>query len=93
MKNIQAIDAPTTAHTTFLLPPMRVRPYLSPGQNVAFIDEVIARGPRAELDAAFARIWKRAVQKAEALGIHGILFFSSWSTRSGTTRPAGMQML
>jgi hypothetical protein len=45
------------------------------GQDVAFIDEVVARGPRAELDQAFTRIWRRRIPKARAVGIHHVLFY------------------
>ena len=31
------------------------------GQDVAFISEVMARGPGKQLDEAFARIWQRRI--------------------------------
>jgi hypothetical protein len=45
------------------------------GQDVAFIDEVLARGPEKELTDAFNRIWNRRVAKRDAMGIHGLLFY------------------
>ena len=45
------------------------------GEDVAFIDEVLARGSRQELDAAFDRIWKQRIPKTQAIGIHGLLFY------------------
>jgi len=45
------------------------------GQDVAFIDEVMARRSRQELDEAFTRIWQRRIKKSEAVGIHGLLFY------------------
>jgi hypothetical protein len=45
------------------------------GQDVAFIDEVHARGNKNERYDAFTRIWKRRVPKRDAVGIHGTLFY------------------
>ena len=45
------------------------------GQDVAFIDEVYARGDPATLDAAFKSIWTRRVLKADVNGLHGTLFY------------------
>jgi hypothetical protein len=45
------------------------------GQDIAFIDEVTARGPEEGLNAAFSNIWKRRVPQAKAMGIHGVLFY------------------
>jgi hypothetical protein len=43
--------------------------------DIAFIDEVYAKGDKALLDAAFNEIWRRRVKKSESQGIHGILFY------------------
>jgi len=45
------------------------------GQNIAFIDEVYGRGNEAALNRAFEAIWTRRVAKAQAMGIHGQLFY------------------
>jgi hypothetical protein len=45
------------------------------GKDVAFIDEVMARGPEGELNEVFNRIWQRRVPKREAMGTHGLLFY------------------
>ncbi len=45
------------------------------GQDVAFIEEVMTRGPEGELDEAFTRIWTRRLAKRDAVGIHGVLFY------------------
>jgi hypothetical protein len=45
------------------------------GQDVAFIDEVLKRGPPSALDQAFERIRKRRIRKTEVVGIHGLLFY------------------
>ncbi len=45
------------------------------GTDIAFIDEVYAKGNTELLDAAFTRIWQRRVKKSDAQGIHGIIFY------------------
>jgi hypothetical protein len=45
------------------------------GQDIAFIDEVFKREDKRTLEGVFARIWQRRIPKAEAMGIHGILFY------------------
>ncbi|CAN7757138.1 hypothetical protein LJR084_007046 [Variovorax sp. LjRoot84] len=46
------------------------------GQDVAFIDEVYERGlDEATLNSAFKALWTRRVVKAQAMGIHGLLFY------------------
>lgn len=76
MKNIQVIDGALNAvYDIYQATDEEFSLIFSPGDDIAFIDEVIARGPRAELDAAFSRIWKRRIPKARAMGIHGVLFY------------------
>ena len=45
------------------------------GQDVAFIDEIYARGDTETLDKTFNGIWKRRIPKIQANGIHGLLFY------------------
>lgn len=76
MKNIQVIDGALNAvYDIFQATDDEFALIFPPEEDIAFIDEVIARGARAELDAALARIWKRRIQKAQAMGIHGVLFY------------------
>jgi hypothetical protein len=76
MKNIQVIDGANNAvFDIFAATPEEFDLIFPPQQDVAFIEEVLARGPEAELDAAFARIWTRRVPKYRVQGIHGLLFF------------------
>jgi hypothetical protein len=76
MKNIQVIDGALNAvYDVFSATDEEFALIFPPGQDVAFIDEVMARGPRADLDKAFERIWQRRIPKAEAIGIHGLLFY------------------
>jgi len=76
MKNIQVIDgADNCVYDVFAATEEEFNLIFPSGQDVAFIDEVLARVTGTKLDAAFARIWKRRVRKAEATGIQGTLFY------------------
>lgn len=76
MKNIQVIDgAENCVYDIFAATEEEFGLIFPEGQDVAFIDEVRARGPEGALDEALARIWKRRVSKRDAMGIHGLLFF------------------
>jgi hypothetical protein len=76
MKNIQVIDgAENSVYDVFAATDEEFALIFPTGQDVAFIDEVIARGPRKQLDEAFTRIWDRRIPKREAMGIHGLLFY------------------
>jgi hypothetical protein len=76
MKNIQVIDgAENCVYDIFAATDDEFDLVFLPGQDIAFIDEVIARGPEGKLDEVFTRIWQRPIRKAEVMGIHGILFY------------------
>ena len=76
MKNIQVIDgALNCVYDVFAATDEEFALIFPSRQDVAFIDEVLARGSQPALDAAFARIWARRVRKTEANGIHGLLFY------------------
>lgn len=76
MKNIQVIDGALNAvYDVFAATDEEFALIFPRGQDVAFIDEVMARAPRAGLDKAFERIWQRRIPKAQAMGIHGLLFY------------------
>ena len=76
MKNIQVIDgAVNSVYDVFSATEEEFALIFPAGQDVAFIDEVLARGPRKEIDEAFAQIWKRRIPKRDAMGIHGLLFY------------------
>jgi hypothetical protein len=77
VKNIQVIDnADNCVYDIFAATDEEFNLIFAPGTDVAFIDEVLERRPSAELDLAFARIWARRVRKADAAGIHGLLFYA-----------------
>ena len=76
MKNIQVIDgANNCVYDIFAATVDEFSLIFPPGQDVAFIDEVQARDPSEALDLAFTKLWTRRVPKAEAMGIHGVLFY------------------
>lgn len=76
MKNIQVIDGALNAvYDIFQTTDEEFSLIFPSGQDVAFIDEVMARQHSTELDQAFTRIWNQRIPKAHAMGIHGILFY------------------
>jgi len=76
MKNIQVIDgARNCVYDIFAATEEEFSLIYPEGQDVAFIDEVMARGPNDRLGTAFANIWKRRLKKSEAVGVHGLLFY------------------
>jgi hypothetical protein len=76
MKNIQVIDgAENTVYDVFAATDEEFSLIFPEGQDIAFIDEVMARGPEADLNNVFEKIWKRRIPKAQAMGIHGLLFY------------------
>jgi hypothetical protein len=75
-RNIQVIDgALNTVYDIFQATDEEFALIFPEGQDIAFIDEVMARGLEKELDEAFDRIWTRRIAKRDAMGIHGILFY------------------
>lgn len=76
MKNIQVIDgANNSVYDIFAATEEEFALIYPKGEDVAFIREVMARGPEKELREAFVCIWKRRIPKRDAMGIHGILFY------------------
>ncbi len=76
MKNILIIDgADNCVYDIFAATDSEFDLVFPTGQDIAFIDEVMARCPKGELNEAFNRIWQRPIRKAEAMGIHGTLFY------------------
>jgi hypothetical protein len=76
MKNIQVIDgAMNSVYDIFAATEDEFSLIFVDGQDIAFADEVLARGPKEDLDIAFSNIWKRRIPKVNAMGIHGILFY------------------
>ena len=76
MKNIQVIDgAVNCVYDIFQATDEEFKVIFPEGEDVAFIDEVYARGKKETLDKAFNAIWKRRIPKVQAHGIHGLLFY------------------
>lgn len=76
MRNIQVIDgSENSVFDIFAATEEEFALIFPAGQDIAFIDEVIARGPEEPLNEAFSRIWKRRLPKRDAMGIHGLLFY------------------
>lgn len=76
MKNIQVIDwAENSVYDIFTATDDEFSLIFPEGQDIAFIDEVNARGHEKELEEAFNSIWTRRIAKQNVMGIHGILFF------------------
>lgn len=76
MKNIQVIDgADNCVYDIFQATDQEFALVFPVGEDVAFIDEVYARGQKDALDRAFSSIWSRRIPKATAHGIHGLLFY------------------
>lgn len=76
MKNIQVIDGAVNCVYYIFSATNREFSLIFPaGQDIAFIDEVMASDSAKNIDAVFKKLWKRRVPKSKANGIHGILFY------------------
>jgi len=76
MKNIQVIDgAQNCVYDIFAATEDEFALVFPLGTDIAFIDEVYENVDEQLLDAAFKCIWQRPVQKSQANGIHGTLFY------------------
>jgi len=76
MKNIQVIDgAVNCVYDIFAATDEEFNLIFAPGTDVAFVEEVLERRHSADLELVFSSIWTRRVRKADAHGIHGILFY------------------
>lgn len=77
MKNIQVIDgAVNCVYDIFAATDEEFALIFLDGQDIAFIDEVYERvSDDATLNRALEALWARRVVKAQAMGIHGQLFY------------------
>jgi hypothetical protein len=76
VKNIQFIDSATNCVYDIFSATDREFALIFPdGTDIAFIEEVYAKGDDAALDRAFGNISKRPIRKRNTKGIHGILFY------------------
>lgn len=78
MKNIQVIDAALNCvFDIFAATDEEFALIFPPGEDVAFIDEVLARNGSTSLDNALQNLWRRRIPKVNVNGIHGVLFYES----------------
>ncbi len=83
MKNIQVIDGATNCvYDIFQATEEEFQLVFPANQDIAFIDEVYAKGSQEQLDRAFEAIWKRRLPKKQANGIHGLLFYGLESKKA-----------
>lgn len=77
MKNIQVIDGALNAAYAIFSATDEEFSVLFPGdgQDVEFIEDVVARLGDAQTGKLMAPIWGRPVPKPDARGIHGTLFY------------------
>lgn len=76
MKNILVVDgALNCVYDIFAATDEEFALFFPPGEDIAFIGEVIRREDPAALDAACEALWTRRVPKVRAQGIHGTLFY------------------
>lgn len=76
MKNIQVIDgAINSVYDIFSATEEEFAMIFPAGTDIAFIDEVMQNGDSIELGTTFKSIWQRRIEKKNAMGIHGLLFY------------------
>lgn len=76
MKNIQVIDgAENCVFDIFMATEEEFILIFPDDTDIAFIEELYAKGDEKVLDAAFNNIWQRRIKKRDAQGIHGIIFY------------------
>jgi len=76
MKNIQVIDgAENCVYDIFAATEEEFALIFPNGTDIAFINEVYAREDEKILGTVFKNIWLHPIQKSQAQGIHGILFY------------------
>ena len=78
MKNIQVIDgAVNCVYDIFATTDEEFALIFPPGEDVAFIDEVLERNDSTPIDNLFQNLWRRRIPKVHVNGIHGVLFYDS----------------
>ncbi len=77
MKNIQAIDgALNAAYAIFAVTDQEFSVlFPNEGQDIEFIEDVIARLGDHQTGQLMAPVWGRPVPKPHVVGIHGTLFY------------------
>jgi hypothetical protein len=76
VKNIQVFDgAENAVYDIFAASDEVFALLFLPGTDIAFIEEIEQRAHPNELFEALTMLWRRRVPKAQAMGIHGLLFY------------------
>jgi hypothetical protein len=76
VKNVQVIDgAINCVYDVFTASDDDHAILFPDNTDVAFAEDFESRTDRNQVQAALERLWHHRVPKAEAMGIHGILFF------------------
>ncbi|RDZ26031.1 hypothetical protein DX914_19420 [Lysobacter silvisoli] len=76
MKNVQVVDnAINCVYDIFAVEDADFDLLFPPGQDVAFVDEVLKRHPPQALKPVFERMWRHRVPKRDVVGLHGLLYY------------------
>jgi hypothetical protein len=82
MKNIQVIDgAVNSVYDIFAAPDSVFALVFPEGTDVAFVEDIEKRPNADEVFDALQTIWGNRLPKAQAMGIHGILFYQLYEKR------------
>ncbi len=78
MKNIQIIDgAPNCTFSIFQATPDEFALlFPEPGQDVQFAEDFERQPDQKAIGAALSALWERPIRKADAMGIHGTIFYA-----------------
>lgn len=84
MKNIQIFDGADNARYSIFQATEAQFAAIFPGegQDIEFIEDVVARLSEDQMDRAFAGLWDRPIHRRDAQGIHGTLFYE-WEGKGG----------
>ena len=76
VKNIMVIDgAENCVYDVFAAPDEDFALIFPAETDVAFIEDIVRRSDADDVARALGTLWSRRVPKAQAMGIHGILFY------------------
>ena len=77
VRNIQVIDgASNTGYWIYQVSERTFRRlFPAEGQDIEFIEDVIARLGDPAVAKMMKPVWKRRIEKSEAIGVHGTLFY------------------
>ncbi len=76
MKNILVIDgAKNCTYSIFQVSEKNFKVIFPNNQNIEFIEDLIARIGKEKASKTLDSLWKNRIEKANAMGIHGTLFY------------------